>query len=170
MLIPVSTSTLPHSAARLCNTLILLLALLLIPHTTALRPRALPLPIPALPAVLATSAPASSDAMAALPAQMRATVFAQLGQDDPAAQLHATADGSIRAPSVGGLAVTFDATTLRLGGEQPSWEWTLRVWGRDGALVAPTQATAVVQANQARYAHDGLESWYIAGRDRLEQG
>jgi hypothetical protein len=170
MLIPVSARTLRRSPIRSSLALALLLALLLIPQTTALYPFARPAGIPALPAAPAASAPAPSDAMAALPAQMRAMVFAQLGRDDPAAHLHATADGSIRAPAVGGLAVTFDATTLRLGGPQPTWQWTLRGWGRATALVAPTQATAVVQANQARYAQGGLESWYIAGRDRLEQG
>jgi hypothetical protein len=170
MLIPVSTATLPRSAARLCNTLVLLLALLIIPLITALYPLAQPARIPALPSAPAARAPAPSDAMAALPAQMRAHIFAQLGQNDPAARLHAAADGSIRAPAIGGLAATFDATTLRLGGAQPTWQWTLRGWGRDGALTAPPQSTALVQANQARYAQGGLESWYIAGPDRLEQG
>src|SRR5687768_3129579 len=116
MLIPVSTSTLPRLAARSSLALALLVALLLIPLITALEPSARPARIPAPPAAPAASPPASSDVMAALPAQMRATVFAQLGQDDPAAQLHATDDGSIRAPAIGGLVVTFDATTLRLGG------------------------------------------------------
>src|SRR5688500_13427965 len=87
MLIPVSARTLRRSPIRSSLALTLLVALLLIPQTSALRPRAQPLPISALPAAPAASAPAPSDAMTALPAQMRATVFAQLGQDDPAARL-----------------------------------------------------------------------------------
>jgi hypothetical protein len=131
MLIPVSTPTLRRSPVRPLLALALLLALLLVPLRDAPPP-----PIPALPAAHPASAPASSDAMAALPAQMRAHIFAQFGQDDPAAQLHASADGVIRAPSIGGLVVTFDATTLRLGGEQPTWQWTLRGWGRATTLAA----------------------------------
>jgi len=49
MLILVSTSTLRRSFIRWSAARALLLALLIIPQTTALRPRALPLPIPALP-------------------------------------------------------------------------------------------------------------------------
>ena len=170
MLIPVSTSTLPRSATRLCITRALLLALLIIPLITALYPLAQPARIPALPAAPAASAPAPSDALAALPAQLRAHIFAQLGQDDPAAQLHASADGRIHAPTIGGLAATFDATTLRLGDSAPTWQLTLRGWGRAATLTALPQSTVVLQANQARYAQGGLESWYIAGPDRLEQG
>jgi hypothetical protein len=125
MLIPVSTSAPQRFFIRWSAARVLLLALLL-----AALADARPAPMPRLPTAHTSSAPDASDATAALPAQMRAHLFAQFGQDDPAAQLHAAADGAIRAaPAIGGLAATLDATTLRQGGPQPSWQWTLRGWG-----------------------------------------
>ena len=131
------------------------------------------LPVLSLPHPLAPFAPASAPAApaAAIPAAMRARVFAQLGSASPSYHLQAAPDGSLRAPSVAGMAATLSATTLRLGDTTPDWAWTLSGWGRAATLAAPTApASAVVHANQARYAMGDLESWYVAGPGGLEQG
>jgi hypothetical protein len=80
MLIPMSRSTPRRSFTRWSTVHALLLALLLVPLGSASTPL-----IPAPPAAHPASAPAPSDAQAALPAQLRAHIFAQLGQDDSAA-------------------------------------------------------------------------------------
>jgi hypothetical protein len=83
-----------------------------------------------------------------LPAPLRASLFAQLGQDDPAAQLHRATDGTIHAPAIAGMETTLNATKLRLGGSQPTWQWMLQGWGREANLTAPaTSAPAALHAN-----------------------
>jgi len=106
-----------------------------------------------------------------LSAHIPTQIFTQYGQNDPALHLYTTPDGLIHAPSIAGLTTTLDATTLRLGGTQPIWQWTLRSWGRETSLITPTTSAPVtLQANQARFAQGGLTSWYSAGPGGLEQG
>ena len=156
MFATLSASTSRPAPVRWAPLFPLLLALLLLPLVGSLPPVAAPLNVP-LPATL--------------PAPVRLSHFAQLGQANPAYRLHAAADGSIQAPTLAGLPLTLDATTLRLGEAQPTWAWTLSGWGRAATLTAPTGATpAVVEANQARFALNGIEAWYIAGPGGLEQG
>ena len=156
MFATLSASTSRPAPVRWVPLFPLLLALLLLPLVGSLPPVAAPLNVP-LPATL--------------PAPVRLSHFAQLGQANPAYRLHAAADGSLQAPTLAGLPLTLDATTLRLGEAQRTWAWTLSGWGRAATLTAPTGATpAVLQANQARFALNGIEAWYIAGPGGLEQG
>jgi hypothetical protein len=137
-----------------------LLALLLIPFAR---------PLPPVGSFAPTTTATNPSAI--LPAPLRASLFAQLGQDDPAAQLQMAADGTIYAPSIAGMETTLNATTLRLGGTQPTWQWMLQGWGRDANLTVPAaSAPAALHANAVHFAQGGLDSWYVAGAGRIEQG